>query len=320
MALTCDMAPMEGVTSVFYRRAHARWFGGVDRYYIPFLTPTQDHRLTPREKREVLPEHNEGMDVVPQLLTRSAEDFNWAARTLSDMGYGEIDLNLGCPSGTVTAKGKGAGFLAFPEELDRFLEDIFSHAPCAISIKTRLGVKEPEEFPALLEIYRRYPLSELIVHPRVRADMYRNKPRLEAFAAALEGAPFPVRYNGDLYTQTDFDRLQARFPGTDRLMLGRGLVGDPALARKLKGGKGADKEALRGFITEVYDSYAQAFDSRRNAMLRMKEVWFYLMGLFDGGEKLAKRIKKAREPQEYEEAVAAVFRELELRDDLRADW
>ena len=231
-----------------------------------------------------------------------------------------MNLNLGCPSGTVTAKGKGAGFLAFPEELDRFLEQIFTHAPCRISVKTRLGVADPEEFGRLLEIYRRYPMAELIVHPRVRADMYRNRPRCEAFAAALEGCPFPVCYNGDLYSTQALEAFSAAYPKAGRVMLGRGLIGDPALARKAVGGPAADKESLRIFLEEVYEGYSVAFGSRRNAMLRMKEIWFYLIHLFRGGEKLAKNLKKAREPQEYENSVAAVFRELELLEQLQADW
>nr|WP_317325152.1 tRNA-dihydrouridine synthase family protein [uncultured Flavonifractor sp.] len=315
-----SLAPMEGLTTVYYRQALARWFGGVDRWFTPFLTPTQDHRFTKRELREVLPEQNGALPTVPQLLTRSADDFLWAAGELAAMGYREVNLNLGCPSGTVVAKGKGSGFLAHPEELDIFLDKICSGAPCAISVKTRIGLTDPAEFPALLAIYRKYPLAELIVHPRVRTDMYKNTPRWDCFGAALEGSPFPVCYNGDLYTPGDAAALLAAFPGTERLMLGRGLAGDPALARRLKGGPAACRSELEGFVDQVYESYAQAFDSRRNAMLRMKEVWFYLIHLFQGGEKLSKRIKKARDPLDYEGAVRAVFQELELSPVLRPDW
>ena len=318
--MNLSLAPMEGLTTVYYRQALHRWFGGVDRYYTPFLTPTQDHRFTKRELREVMPQHNLGLDTVPQLLTRSAADFLWAANELAAMGYGEVNLNLGCPSGTVVAKGKGSGFLGFPQELDRFLEDIFSHACCAISIKTRVGLLSPEEFPALLAIFRKYPLAQLIVHPRVQKDLYKNTPRLECFAAALLDSPFPVCYNGDLYTPEDIAALRAAFPLAERLMLGRGLAGDPALARRAKGGPPASKEELEGFVTQIYESYAAAFGSRRNAMLRMKEVWFYLIHLFEGGDRLSKAIKKARDPLAYEEAVGAVFRELPLSPVLLPDW
>ena len=315
-----SLAPMEGLTTIYYRRALARWFGGVDRYFTPFLTPTQDHRFTKRELREVLLEHNGGLPTVPQLLTRNAEDFLWAAGELAAMGYREVNLNLGCPSGTVVAKGKGSGFLAHPAELDAFLEEIFSKAPCAISVKTRIGLKDPEEFPVLLAIYRKYPVAELIVHPRVRTDMYKNTPRWDRFGAALENSPFPVCYNGDICTPDDAARLQAAFPAAERLMLGRGLAGDPALARRLKGGPSAGRTELNCFVEQVYESYAEAFGSRRNAMLRMKEVWFYLIRLFQDGDKLSKAIKKARDPLDYEGAVRAVFADLELSPVLIPNW
>ena len=139
-------APMEGLTGALYRQAHCRWFGGVDRYFIPFITPTQDHPLHQTGAAGDSARAQWGLTAVPQLLVRRAEDFLWAAGELAAMGYPEINLNLGCPSGTVVAKGKGSGFLGLPEELERFLDTVFDAAPCAVSIKTRLGLREPEEF------------------------------------------------------------------------------------------------------------------------------------------------------------------------------
>ena len=236
------------------------------------------------------------------------------------MGYPEINLNLGCPSGTVVAKGKGSGFLGLPEELERFLDTVFDAAPCAVSIKTRLGLREPEEFGPLLALFRRYPLAELIVHPRVQKDMYKNTPRRAYFARALADSPFPVCYNGDLYTVPALEAFQAEFPAAERIMLGRGLASDPALARKAEGGPAAGREELRAFHDQVYEGYAGAFGSRRNAMLRMKEVWFYLIHLFGDSQRHAKAIRKARDTGEYESAVTAVFRELELLPELRPEW
>lgn len=174
-------APMEGITGAVFRRTHHEFFPGIDKYFMPFITPTTQEKLTPRQKRDVLPEYNEGVPAVPQLLTRTAADFIWAANTLASLGYAEVNLNLGCPSGTVTAKGKGAGFLAHPDELDRFLDAVFSACTVPISIKTRLGVHDPAEFEALLEIYSRYPVAELTIHPRVRQDFYKGRVREDAF-------------------------------------------------------------------------------------------------------------------------------------------
>lgn len=310
-----DCAPMEGITGRHFRQAHNRWFGGVERYYIPFLSPTQTHMFSKKEWQEVLPEYNEGLHVVPQLLTRNADDFLWAARELDAVGYREVNLNLGCPSGTVVAKGKGSGFLGRPQELKEFLDEIFSACPLKISIKTRLGLTDPEEFPPLLELFQRYPVQELVLHPRVQKDFYKHPARREVFAALLPACTLPVCYNGDLATAGQCADFYREFPTVKAVMLGRGLVGDPALARKAAGGPGADKDALRAFHDQLYEDYCTAFNSRRNAMMRMKEIWFYLIGLFEDDGKAAKALRKASDPAAYEVQVADIFRRLPLHRD-----
>ena len=224
-------APMEGITGAQFRQIHHSLFPGVDKYYIPFLSPTQDHVFTPRDLRAVLPEHNQGFHAVPQLLTRNPQDFLWAAGALADMGYEEVNLNLGCPSGTVTAKGKGAGLLGRREELERMLDGIFAAPPTAISLKTRLGMEDPEEFPALLELFSRYPVSLLIIHPRVRQDFYRRPVRMDSFRFALDHYRGPICFNGGLLTPEDCAAFAREFPQVDRVMLGQGLLADPAVIK-----------------------------------------------------------------------------------------
>ena len=310
-------APMEGVTGAIYRAAHHQYFPGVDKYYMPFLTPTQDRVFTPRELRNVLPQHNQGFRAVPQLLTKNAQDFCWAAGELFAMGYDEVKVNLGCPSGTVTAKGKGAGMLDDPEGLDRFLGGVVSHEEGAVSIKTRLGMEAPEEFPRLLEIFGRYPVSLLIIHPRVRKDFYREPVRMEAFGAALEVYRGPVCYNGALVSVRDLEQLPVRFPQVDRVMVGQGLLADPALVRKAKGGPGADRETLRAFHDRLYGDYLETFASQRNAVFHMKEVWSYLIRLFEGAERPMKQLRKAADSASYLGAVERIF-QCPLRQE--ADW
>lgn len=314
------LAPMEGVTGFVYRRVHRRFFPGVDKYFMPFISPSQDHVFTKRDLRELSPEHNGGLTAVPQLLTRRADDFVWAAGALEQMGYREVNLNLGCPSGTVVAKGKGSGFLKRPAELDEFLSEIFSRVQIAISIKTRLGMWAPEEFGELLEIYNKYPAAELILHPRIQKDFYRHPARRAEFARYYKYSAAPVCYNGDLVTPGACGDCAAEFPTVERLMLGRGLIADPALIRRAKGGGAADRETLHAFHGALYEGYAEAFGSRRNAMLRMKEIWFYHIHLYQDAQRHAKAIRKAADTAAYETAVAAVFRELELREDAAPGW
>lgn len=315
-----DLAPMEGATDAIYRAVHRRLFGGVDLYWMPFWSPTQDHILTRRVLREILPEHNEGVPVLPQLLTKSAEDFLWAAGELAAMGYGEVNLNLGCPSGTVTAKGKGAGFLADLPRLERFLDRIFAEAPLRISIKTRLGTEDPEEFGPLLELYGRYPLARLAVHARVLRDQYRLPARPEAFRLALERSGCPVCCNGDLKTLEDCRSLAERYPAACSVMVGRGILADPALARRFAGGRPAERRELLSFHRMLFDGYRLAFGSGRNAMLRMKEHWRYLIRLLEGGAGFAKKLRKAADPGHFDALAEAALAELPLRQGAAPDW
>ena len=313
-------APMEGVTGAVYRRAHHAYFPGIDKYFMPFITPTANGRLTPRQKRDVAAEANAGVPAVPQLLTRSAPDFIWAANALAEMGYPEVNLNLGCPSGTVTARGKGAGFLAHPDELDRFFDAVFSACRAAVSVKTRLGVRDPAEFDRLLAVYNRYPIAELTIHPRVRVDFYRGGVREAAFAAALPQCRMPVCYNGDVVSEAVAAAVGARYPAVRAVMIGRGLVGDPSLVTRLRGGPRADKTVLEAFHNTLYERYCAAFGDRRIAMLRMKEVWFYHLNLFADSEKYGKRLRKAAGPDDFLAAAAAVFRDLPLREQVEPGW
>lgn len=305
-------APMEGVTGALFRRTHHKFFPETDTYYLPFLTPTRDRVFTPRDLRETDPEQNQGFRAVPQLLTRDAGDFCWAANALFDMGYDEVNLNLGCPSGTVVSKGKGAGLLCDLPALEELLDGIFSHSHGPISIKTRLGMKDPNEFSALLELFSRYPIALLIVHPRVRQDFYREPVRRLEFVSIHQDYPGALCYNGGLLTVSDCSSLCHDFPTVHSLMLGRGLLRNPALVRQLKGGPPPNVKELQAFHDELYHSYLDAFRSERNTIFHMKELWSYLGSLFQDSDKLLKQIRKAQDAPHYEGAVNQIFRTLPL--------
>lgn len=315
-----DFAPLEGITTALFRRLHCEYFPGVDRYYAPFLSPTADHRFTPKEQREIFPECNEGLMLIPQLLTKNSDDFLWAAKELYAMGYEEVNLNVGCPSGTVTAKGKGAGMLADLRKLDEFLDTVYSSAPCKISIKTRLGVEYPEEFDEIMAIYLKYPICELIVHPRVRKDFYRHPVRKEAFDKAYDKAIFPISYNGSVITPQDYKSCCSNYPNLRSIMIGQGLVADPFLAGKIRFGSIADIRVLEEFHDRLFAGYAEQFQSRNNAAKRMKELWFYLSRCFEGGEKRLKKILKAKTAEEYTQVVYQFFHNSFLLPQSTGDW
>ncbi len=313
------LAPMEGITGYIYRKTYHSLFPSFDKYMTPFLAPKQGKKLSGRDKREILPENNQGMEVIPQILTNQAEDFVRTARELAGYGYKEVNLNLGCPSGTVVSKKKGAGLLGEPEMLKRLLEGIFDalNAKAAagttieISIKTRLGMEDAEEFGPLLEIYHDYPLKELIVHPRVREDYYANRPNWDAFAMAQRLSFCPVIYNGDLFCVEDVEAFQKRFPQTDGLMLGRGILSNPALLRQLLGGPALSASELEEFLGRLADEYGHVLSGERDVLFKMKELWFYLIRLFPDSSRQLKQIRKAQRLTEYEAAVASLLSDWE---------
>ena len=299
------MAPLESVTTWIYRQAHAKIYGRLDKYFIPFLEPHEKRDFKTRELQEILPEHNENIYAVPQILTNRSEGFIKLAKSLKDWGYEEINLNLGCPSKTVVTKGKGSGFLAKPEELERFLTEIFDalSGEVKISVKTRIGKEDPEEFPALLELFNKYPMEELIIHPRVQKDGYGNVPRLELYELAEKQSVNPLCYNGDLYTREQIRNFAERFPGTERLMFGRGFLRDPGLLYNEEKDPKETFEKFWAFHDLVYEGYQERNMGDRNVLFKMKELWSYQVYQFSEPERLFKTFKKVQDCNEYEQMI-----------------
>ena len=326
-------APLEGLTTYIFRMAYAKHFGCIDKYYTPFLSLHKKKEFSHKERQEVAPENNEGLWVVPQVLTNSSEDFLKAANTLKEMGYEEVNINLGCPSGTVVPKGKGAGMLMEPGRLERFLGECFEKTPVKISVKTRLGMEEEEEWERLLAIYNKFPLEELIVHARVREDYYKKPVRWDAFAKALEQSKCTVCYNGDIFAAEDYGRLTERFPKLEAVMLGRGLLRNPRLAKEIREGEGRAEltsnlgksvcagmehevknseyyAKLRAFHDELYVGYQKILSGDRNVLFKMKEFWSYLLCNFSDMEKQLKKLYKLKTCGEYESWVRILCGEI----------
>ena len=304
------IAPLEGLTDRVWRQAHQKWFhapAAPARYYAPFLSPPENRVLIKKKMAELAPAANPGVPVIPQILGKDGELAAWMAGELHKLGYREVNLNFGCPSGTVTAKGKGTGMLRDPERLDAFLAAVFAGAEEPISVKTRLGVEKPEEFRAILEVYNRYPIYELTIHPRVMRQLYRGTADRDAFAAFLPQCRMPVCYNGDITTPADLHAVEQQFPQLSGIMIGRGIIADPALLRKACGGAPASKEELYGYLTDLYHGYTELFGSAGCAVSRMKAHWFYLISHFKDADRLEKQLRKAREPWEYEVVVNQLF-------------
>ena len=309
-----SLAPMEGVTGYVFRTVYAECFGDIDRYYTPFVAPPRvGSEFGKKPMKELDPERNRGLDVVPQLLTKNVDEFIWAAQLLAEIGYREVNLNVGCPSGTVVNKGRGSGFLRDPEALDAFLGEACERSPVPVSVKTRIGIADDAEYGRLLAIYCKHPLAELIVHPRVREDYYRGTPRQQSWGETLARAPFPVAYNGDVFSPANLRALLDAYPETNRVMLGRGVVANPALPRVLRGGAPLALDELRRFHDKLFLAYEAEIGG--NAVFRMKEWWSYAERTLADPLAVRRAIRKVRRKDEYQAAVEHVFREGRLAEE-----
>lgn len=306
------LAPLEGITGYIYRNAYHTYFKNADKYFTPFIAPNQKGKFSSRELNDILPEHNVGMHVIPQILTNKSEDFIRTVRTLEEYGYREVNLNLGCPSKTVVTKYKGAGFLTKTDELDRFLDKIFSGLDVKISIKTRIGRFSPDEFEVLLNIYNKYPLEELIIHPRVQQDFYKNVPNWQVFEQAVLTSTNQLCYNGDIFTSEDFERFRQTFPSVTTVMTGRGILKNPGLISEMEEEPGPDKTQIRKFHDKLFEDYRRVIPGERNVLFKMKELWFYLGELFTDSSPYLKKIKKSQHFDCYIEAVDQLFLEQEI--------
>lgn len=317
------LAPMEGITTYIYRNAYHHYFGGIDKYFTPFIASKKMNR---RELNEILPEHNKHITVVPQILTNRSEEFLQITQKIAEYGYSTVNLNLGCPSGTVTARKRGAGFLGVLDELERFFDEIFNKSPLKISIKTRIGVASVEEWETILDLYKKYPIEELIIHPRLQKEFYKFTPHKEAFAAAVAALPdISLCYNGDITSLQSYNALLDAIPQTNHVMIGRGILRNPALIAQLKEHECDElcsrnaqsdphtKETLKAFHDEIFEGYAAQMSGETPTLFKMKDLWTYLIESFEASDQYLKKIRKASNYSEYKIAVNHLFRECEKR-------
>lgn len=339
------LAPMEGLTTYTFRNAWHKYYGGADKYFTPFIA---NRHMNSRERNDILPEHNAGMETVPQILTNRADEFLELATDLGNYGYKTVNLNLGCPSGTVVSRSRGAGFLGVPDSLEAFLDEIFEKCPLKISIKTRIGMAELTEWERLLDIYAKFPMEELIIHPRLQREGYGGTPHSEAFAEAAGKLSVPLCYNGDIVSEASLQKVLSVLPGVDTVMIGRGILQNPGLIQELRAADsqadaddrkdiGADGRkdistdghaydstqtssnsdnvrwtqlgTLRAFHDEILEGYIKIMSGDTNTLYKMKDLWTFLSLSFEDSGKYLKKIRKANRITDYRIAVDALFRE-----------
>lgn len=302
-------APMEGITLSHFRRIHHEMFPGVSEYYTPFIAPDSNGGFRAKFLRELTTDCGQ-VPLIPQLLVNNAEAFCLTADRLVELGFREINLNVGCPSGTVFSKHKGAGMLRDLPTLDSLLDRVMDHAEKAgyrISVKTRMGIHSTEEFPAIMEIYEKYPIKKCIVHARCRDDFYQGRADLAGFAAAASASRLHLVYNGDIAEQKDLEALRQAAPTVDSVMVGRAAVANPALFRVLKGGPQLTKEELRMFHDRLTEAWLEDGLSPVFTVERMKTLWAYMQTMFPESKKEIKVIMKSRSLDSYRSAVGILL-------------
>ena len=305
-------APLEGVTDSIFRNTFNKYYGGIDKYYTPFISPNSTFKFTTREFKDIDPEKNNIENTIPQLLTNKAEHFLWAVGEIAALGFKEINYNLGCPSGTVVAKKKGSGLLYYPEELDNMLYEIFSGLKddVQISIKTRLGKLEPEEFYEILDIYNKYPISELTIHPRVQKDFYREPIHPEFFEYAIKNAKAPLVFNGEIKSVSDIENTFSAYPTINSVMIGRGLITSPELAKSYKDNQvntSFDRKTFKSFHDDLLTQYIEVLSGEKPVLHRMKEFWVYWESNFPEQEKEIKKIRKSNRLEEYKSQTSILI-------------
>lgn len=312
------LAPMRGVTTNVYRRHMNRIFGGFDRAMAPFIPTVQGAKIKHNLLRDILPQNNDSLPLIPQCIGREPDDMLQLLRAFADLGYQEANWNLGCPWPQVTRKRRGSGLLPHADLIEAVLERVFSAPPLRFSVKVRLGLHTPNDLAPLLPLFDRYPLSEIIIHPRTAAQMYEGTVDLEAFSSCLPATHHTICYNGDIYTAEQFQERRARFPSIHRWMIGRGALRDPFLPAEIAARTPpcTNSEKIRliqAFHDAVYNEYRETLYGPSPVLGKMKELWTYLAHSVVSSQPVFKRIKKTQTLAQYETVIEEIFRDAEWR-------
>lgn len=311
-------APLQESTDFVFRRAHALHFGGIDKYFSPYLLPQKEGGIKKSHLRDTAPENCTGYPLVPQIMAGKASDFLFLANHLTGLGYEEINWNLGCPYPMVTGRGMGSGLLPHPDRIREILDQSLPKLNCRISVKLRLGMVSPEEILQVIPVLNDFPLCEVVLHPRIAKQLYAGIPDQELFLQICGLIRPPLVYNGDLCTKEDFEDANARFETVSNWMIGRGLLKNPFLALEIKGvqlpGRMEKIEILERFHEEIVGNYAGMLSGQSHLITRMIKFWEYFCFLFPNPHKSFKRVKKSVNRSKYDLAVRENF--LQMRNEV----
>ena len=312
MSFTLLSSPLQGFTDFRFRNAINKYFGGIDTYYSPYIRLNGKLVIKPSYERDLLPENNIGLEVIPQIITNDADEFLFVAKYVKDLGYKELNWNLGCPYPMVTKSGMGSGLICNPEKINHILDRVHSESDIIVSMKMRLGYDTTEEILDVLPILDTYPIKNIAIHARIGKQLYKGGVHLDAFQQCIDNTKHKLYYNGDIKSVAKFREMQERFPTIDHWMIGRGLISDPFLPSMIRQNTleypKNKMELFRAFHDTLYGIYSESLSGSTHLLLKMYHLWEYFAVTFSNPHKVLKKIKKAQSIRNYELAVAEIFK------------
>jgi tRNA-dihydrouridine synthase len=304
-------SPLQGFTDFRFRNTFNKYFGGIDTYYAPYIRLNNKLEIKPAYQRDILPKNNTGIDVVPQIITNDAKEFLFVAKYVQELGYKELNWNLGCPYPMVTKRGLGSGLINNPEKINGILNKVYSGSDIIVSIKMRLGYKSSEEIFQVLPVLETYPIKNIAIHPRIGKQIYKGGVDLDSFQRCIDSTSHKLYYNGDITSVAGFYEMAERFPMIDHWMLGRGIIADPFLPGMIKGKTLQYPDNRMDIFSEFHDAlfyeFSQALSGPSHIIMKMLHFWEYFITSFSNSQKGIKKIKKAKSIKEYQNAVDEIL-------------
>ncbi len=308
------LAPLQGFTDFIFRKCYHQYFGDIDEYYIPYISIGPGNKIRNSQFREIMPDNNRGIPVVPQILCGNAEELARLADEIKNFGYNQINLNLGCPYPMATNRGRGTGLLENPDMLKRVLDKLFANYDFRVSIKFRSGLKQEETIFEQLELLSSYPFEKMIYHPRTARQMYKGEANRNQFAEISRLISRPLVYNGDIRSKQDIDLIKTLVPNQAEWMIGRGILSNPFLIRQIEGNSPDKDEQTRmkqEFHQLIFDEYKKVIQDEGHLLIKMKSFWSYYSGAFNQPQKAYKPIKKASSLAKFTTAYQQVFKQFD---------
>ena len=311
MPLTLLSSPLQGFTDFRFRNAFNHYFGGIDTFYAPYIRFNNKLIIKNSYQIDLQLENNKTLEVIPQIMTNSADEFLFVVDYIQELGYKELNWNLGCPYPMVTKRGMGSGLICDPDKIDHILERVHKETDIVVSMKMRMGYEHPEEILETFPILDNYPLKNIAIHARIGKQLYKGGVNLDAFQRCIESTKHKLYYNGDITSVTKLKEMQARFPSIDHFMIGRGLIADPFLPSMIKNDTTEYPEnrwdIFREFHDTIYHQYDAALSGPTPIKMKMQGFWEFFAQSFSNPQKTFKKIKKANNTRAYQQAVTEIL-------------